>query len=132
MIAVNIKSLILVLAPVFAFPVTGLSEGEESHVGEYTGVVTMQLLPAKIIRINRIIEEPEPGTSYIGEEGILVEVEENPQVMANWSVVRIRYREYPEPKKITYEILSESYEISVSYHAESVEIIGDLSDYISR
>ena len=38
----NIKSLILVLAPVFAFPVTGLSEGEESHVGEYTGVVTMQ------------------------------------------------------------------------------------------
>ena len=132
MIAVNIKSLILVLAPVFAFPVTGLSAGEEHHVEEFTGVVTMQLLPAKVIRVNRIIEEPKPGTSVIGEEGMLVEVEENPQVMANWSVVRVRYREYPQPKKIAYEILSESYEISVSYHAVSVEVIGDLSAYIRQ
>ena len=99
---------------------------------EYTGVVTLQLLPAKVIKVNEIIEDPEPGTSYIGETGILLEVEENPEVMANWSVVTVKYLEFREPKTIRYEILAEQHEISVKYHAVSVEVTGDLSEYISE
>lgn len=56
---------------------------DERSPVDYTGVVTLQLLPAKVIRVNQIIEDPEPGTSYIGDTGILLEVEENPEVMAN-------------------------------------------------
>ena len=99
---------------------------------DFTGVVTLQLLPAKVIRVNQLIEDPEPGTSYIGDTSILLEVEENPEVMTNWSVVTVKYREYEEPKIIRYEILAEEHEISVKYHAVSVEVTGDLSEYISE
>ena len=105
---------------------------DEGSPVEFSGVVTFQLLPANVIRINQIIEDPKPGTSYIGDTGILVEVDENPEVMANWTVVTIRYHEYKEPKIISYEILSEQHEITVKYRAVSVEVTGDLSDYISE
>jgi hypothetical protein len=105
---------------------------EEGSPVEYSGVVTFQLLPAKVIRINEIVEDPEPGTSYIGDTGILVEVEENPEVMANWTVVTVRYLEYEEAKTIRYEILSEQHEITIKYHAVSVEVTGDLSEYITE
>jgi hypothetical protein len=103
---------------------------EEMKLEEYRGVVTFQLLPAKVLKINKIIEHPKPGTSYIGEEGILVEVADNPEVMANWTVVDIKYFKYHEPKIIKYEILSMQKEITVKYHAVSIVIDGDLSKYI--
>lgn len=99
---------------------------------EYTGVVTLQLLPAKVVRVNQIIEDPEPGTGYISETGILIEVDENPEVMANWTVVTVSYLEYRQPKIIKYEILDEQHEITVKYRAISVEVTGDLPDYISE
>ena len=105
---------------------------DSSSPVDFTGVVTLQLLPAKVIRVNQLIEDPEPGTSYIGDTSILLEVEENPEVMTNWSVVTVKYREYEEPKIIRYEILAEEHEISVKYHAVSVEVTGDLSEYISE
>ncbi len=105
---------------------------EEMHLDEYKGVVTFHLIPAKVIKINKIIENPKPGTSYISDDGILVDVEENPNVMANWTVVEIKYFKYHEPKIIKYNILSEQYEITVNHHAVSVAITGDLSRYIEK
>ena len=83
------------------------AKAEEKKLLVYKGVVTFHLLPAKIIKVNEIIENPKPGTSYIGQEGILVELDENPNVMANWTVVKLQYYKYPKPKEIKYEILSE-------------------------
>jgi hypothetical protein len=77
-------------------------------------------------------ENPEPGTSYIGDEGILVEINENVKMMANWTVVRIRYHQYPEPKVISYEILSEEIEITVKYRAVDLNVAGDISTYIKQ
>ena len=105
---------------------------DNSGPAEYSGVVTYQLLPAKVIKINEIVDNPEPGSSYIGENGIVLEVEENPDVMANWTVVTVRYLEYEEPKTVQYGILLEQHEITVNHHAVSVEITGDLSDYIKE
>jgi hypothetical protein len=99
-------------------------------VREFTGVVTFHLVPARVLRVNRIEDHPEPGTSYIGDEGLLVEVEENPDVTANWTVVSIEYVKYDERKTIAYDIMSERHEISVDYRAVRVEVAGDLSDYI--
>lgn len=83
------------------------------------------------MKVNKIIENPKPGTSYIGDEGILVELDENPTVMANWTVVNIKYYKYPTPKTIMYEVLSDHKEIMVNYHAVMIDIDGDLSAYIS-
>jgi hypothetical protein len=126
------KKLIYIFALIFFFLVVEANAGEEMLVQEYSGVVTYHLIPAKVIKINKIIENPKPGTSYIGEEAILVEVEGNPNVMANWTVVRIKYYKYHEPKTIKYEILSEQHEITVNYHAVSVDVTGDLSSYIKE
>jgi len=52
--------------------------------------------------------------------------------MAKWSVVNIKYFKYPEPKIIKYEIFSELKELTVNYHAVSVERDGDLSAYIKQ
>ena len=52
--------------------------------------------------------------------------------MANWTVVNIKYYKYPTPKTIKYEALSEHKEITVNYHAVTVEIDGDLSAYIPQ
>ena len=109
-----------------------ISRSEEINLEEYRGVVTFHLLPAKVMKVNKIIENPKPGTSYIGDEGILVEIDENPNVMANWTVVNLKYYKYPEPKIIRYKLLSEQRQITVHYHAVSVEIDGDLSTYIQR
>jgi hypothetical protein len=108
------------------------SNAEEVELKDFRGVVTAQLLPAKVLKVNQIIPDPKPGTSPIGEKGLLVEVEENPTVMANWTVVKVRYTEYPEPKIIHYKVLSDEYQITVRYHAVSVVIDGDLSAYLEK
>jgi hypothetical protein len=126
------KAPIRIFLAVLTLSATPAPAQEKTHTEEYTGVVTAHLIPAKVIKINKIIENPKPGTSYIGEEGILVEIEENPNIMANWSVVKISYLEYPEPKTIKYEILSEQHEITVKYHAVNIEVTGDLSSYIKE
>lgn len=104
---------------------------EEMKLEKSRGVVTFQLLPANVLKINKIIENPKPGTSYIGDEGILVRVAENPEVMSNWTVVDIEYYKYHKPKTIKDEILSEQKEITVEYHAVSIFKDGDLSQYIN-
>ncbi len=105
---------------------------DEFELNEYRGVVTLYLIPAKIIKINKIIENPKPGTSYIGDESILVEVEEGLDVMANWTVVNIKYYKFKKPKIIKYEIFSKQNEITVNFHAVEVVKDGDLSSYIQE
>ncbi len=105
---------------------------DEFELNEYRGVVTLYLIPAKIIKINKIIENPKSGTSYIGDESILVEVEEGLDVMANWTVVNIKYYKFKKPKIIKYEIFSKQNEITVNFHAVEVVKDGDLSSYIQE
>ena len=126
----NIQIYIFTLLLIFLSTCSVLAE--ETKIEEYRGVVTFHLFPAKVMKVNQIIENPKPGTSYIGEEGILVELDENPNVMANWTVVNIKYYKYPTPKVIKYEILSEQQQIIVNYHVVTVEIDGDLSAYIPQ
>ena len=129
-LVMNMKKLIhLFICTLIPLAVNAAAHAE-MHLHQFTGVVTMHLIPAKVIKINKIIENPKPGTSYIGEESILVEVKENPDVMANWTVVTIKYFEYPDPQTIKYKILSEQYTVTVKYHAKGLEIIGDLSNYL--
>lgn len=123
---INIIILIMTLALAFH------AHAEQSKLQEYRGVVTFHIYPAKVMKINKIIKNPKPGTSYIGEEGILVELDENPKVMANWTIVNLKYYKYPEPKVIEYEIFSEQKKITVNYHAVEVEVDGDLSAYIPQ
>jgi len=52
--------------------------------------------------------------------------------MANWTVVKVKYYKYPEPKKIKYKIFSEEQEVTVKYRSVSLEIKGDLSSYIKE
>lgn len=126
------KRMVYILIMASVWMAGSRASGEEIKLEEYRGVVTYQLLPAKVIKISNIIENPKPGNSYIGNKGILVEVDENPNVMANWSVVNIKYFKYPEPKIIKYEIFSEPKELTVNYHALSVRLDGDLSAYIKQ
>ena len=86
---------------------------EEMKPVNFRGVATGQILPASVLKINKIIENPGPGTSYIGEDSILVDVDVNPEVIANWTVVNVTYIQYHEPKTITYETLSERQAITV-------------------
>ena len=124
--------MIWILSVASVLMIVSIAGSEEIKQEEYRGVVTYQLFPARVIKINNIVENPKPGDSYIGKKGILVEVDENPNVMANWSVVKIKYFKYPEPKIIKYEIFSEQKELTVNYHAVSVELDGDLSAYIKQ
>ena len=126
------KKKLLSIAIAYIFLTTTVSCSEKKNIKEYRGVVTSHLLPAKVMKVNKIIENPKPGTSYISEEGILVEVKENPNVIANWTVVDIKYYRYQKPKVIKYEILTEQKEITVNYHAVSIVIDGDLSKYIQE
>ncbi|NIP29803.1 MAG: hypothetical protein GTN99_02655 [Candidatus Dadabacteria bacterium] len=96
------------------------------------GVITLHNIPAKVIKINEIEENPKPGTSYIGQKYLIVEVGEIPEVMANWTVVKVSYVEYPEPKTIEYELFSEKRKIKVKYHSVGFEITGDLSVYMKE
>ena len=64
-----------------------LASCEEGRPVEYSGVVTFQLLPAKVMKINEIVENPEPGPSHIGHAGLLLVVEQYPAVMATCTVV---------------------------------------------
>lgn len=108
------------------------SYGEEIKYTDYKGVVTFHLMPAKVIRVNKIVANPKPGTSYIGDDGILVEIDENIEMMANWTVVKFRYYQHDTPKVIPYKILSEKKEITVNYHAVDLKVDGDLSSYIKQ
>ena len=68
----------------------------------------------------------------IGEKSILADVDENPDVMANWTVARIKYYKYIAPKTITCKFMSEEHTLTVNYHAVNVEIDGDLSGYTNN
>lgn len=126
------KKIRLILAVTFSF-LPALSHSTETvHLEEYTGVVTFHLIPAKVIKINKIIENPKPGTSHISDDGILFDLEENPGVRANWTVLKIKYFQYQQPKTIKYKILSEDHEIKVNYHAVSITVDGDISKYLEK
>ncbi len=125
------KRFFLIAICLIALSITN-SYAEEKDTKEFRGVVTLLNIPAKVIQVNSIIENPKPGTSYIGEEGIVAEIDEIPGIMANWTIVKVRYYEYPELKIIKYKILSEEYETTVKYHAISVVVVGDLSSYIKQ
>ena len=126
-----IKKIALIVSFTALLFVTNLY-GEEIKYKDYKGVVTFHLIPAKVIKVNKIIENPKPGTSYIGDDGILVEIDENIDMMANWTVVKFRYYQYDEPKSITYKIFSEEKESTVRYHAVDLKVDGDLSSYIKQ
>ena len=123
---------IALIAGCFTFLLITTSQSGEKNLREHEGVVTLHILPAKLIQVNKIIENPQPGTSYIGDEGILVEIDENVEMIANWTVVKIRYYQYPEPKVILYKILSEEIKISVKYRAVDLKMIGDMSSYVKQ
>lgn len=119
------------------FVVTNLAAAalgdDDPALREMRGVVTYHLLPARVMRVNEIVPEPKPGSSVIGERSIVVHMDENPTgVMANWTVVRVQYYEYDEPRTITYELFSEQKELTVDYHAVRVEMDGDLSPYVQQ
>ncbi len=126
------KRIVCILSMASVFILVSSASSEEIKIKKFRGVVTLQLLPAKAIKINNIVENPKPGNSYIGKKSILVEVDENPNVMVNWSVVNIKYYKYPKPKIIKYEIFSEQKQLTVNYHAVSVKLDGDLSAYIKQ
>jgi len=122
------KNLVVIISLLF---VSTIVHGEERALKEFRGVVTLHLLPAKVIQVNELIENPEPDTSYIGSDGILVDLDENPDVTANWSIVTIKYYQYEEPKPIRFSISAdEDNLITVNYHAVDVKVEGDLSKYI--
>lgn len=110
----------------------GLSLGAEPDQKSFRGVVTYYLIPAKVMRVNEIIEEPKTGTSYIGEEGILVELQQNVDVQANWTVVIIEYDKYQKPQTLSYEMFEKQREITVEYYATNVTVDGDISEYITQ
>lgn len=111
--------------------VSTIARGEERALKEFRGVVTLHLLPARVMQINELIENPEPGTSYIGSDGILFDLDENPDVTANWSIVTVKYYQYEEPKPIRFSISADEDDlITVNYHAVDVVVEGDLSKYI--
>jgi len=112
--------------------VIGVSHGAEPEVKNFRGVVTYYLIPAKVMQVKAIVKDPEPGTSHIGDEGIVVEVERNLDVRANWTVVDIEYYEYEEPKTINYKLIDKDRKVTVKYRAESVVIDGDISEYIEE
>lgn len=125
----NIRVLVAAASAVF---VIGASHGAEPEMKRFRGVVTYHLIPAKVMKVNQIIEDPEPGTSYIGEEGIVLELEANEDLRANWTVVDVEYYRYEEPKIIKYELFGEEHEMTVNYHAERVVVDGDISEYIEE
>jgi len=127
-----LKNELVFLAATAALLVIGVSYGAEPEKNTFLGVVTYHLIPAKVMRVNEIVKDPEPGTSYIGDEGILVELDRDIDVRANWTVVEVEYYEYDEPKTIKYELLGEEHEITVNYHAVSVNVDGDISEHVEE
>lgn len=104
--------------------------GGEPETRTFRGVVTLHLIPAGVMRVNRIVEDPEPGSSYIGDDSILVEIGEDLDVTSNSTVVDVEFREYPEPKVIDYEVFGDAYQVEVEYRALDVQVDGDISQYI--
>lgn len=124
------KKQLVLFAAAAALLAIGVGYGAELETNNFRGVVTYYLIPAKVMRVNEIVEDPEPGTSYIGDEGILVELDSDIDVRANWSVVEVEYYEYEKPKVIQYELFEEQHEVTVNHHAVRVSIDGDISEYI--
>lgn len=106
--------------------------GDEPETRTFRGVVTLHLIPARVMRVNGIVEDPAPGSSYIGDDSILVEIGENLDVTANSTVVDVEYLEYPEPKVIDYEVFGDAYRVEVEYRALEVHVDGDISQYIRQ
>jgi hypothetical protein len=127
-----VKKVCMLLAASTVLSIVGTSQGAEPEVKHFRGVVTYHLIPAKVLRVNEIVGDPEPGTSYIGKEGLLVEFEGKLDVMANWSVVDVAYYKYEQPKTIHYKVFGKDYKVTVSYHAQSVIVDGDISRYIKQ
>ena len=127
-----LKDVFALLAVTSALLFAEMSQGMEPEVKKLRGVVTYHLIPAKIMRVNEIVKNPEPGTSYIGSDGILIEYEGNLDVMANWSVVDVEFFRYERPKTIRYNLFGEQHEVDVDYHAKSVVVDGDVSQYIEQ
>lgn len=127
-----LKKELVLLAAAAALLVVNVSYGEEPGESSFRGVVTYYLIPAKVMRVNEFVKDPEPGASYIGDEGILVQLDEDVDVRANWTVVEVEYYEYEEPKTVQYELLGDEHEITVKYHAVSVVVDGDISEYMEE
>lgn len=127
-----LKKELFFLAAAATLLVIGVSYGAEPEANNFRGVVTYHLVPAKVMRVNEIVKNPEPGTSYIGDEGILVKLDRDMDVRANSTVVEVEYYEYDEPKTVQYELLGEEHEITVNYHAVRVVVDGDISEYIQE
>lgn len=122
----------VVPAVIAAALVAGAGAGAADEVRTFRGVVTYHLIPAKVMRVNEIIEDPEPGTSYIGDKSITVAFDGEVDVQANFTVVDVEYREYDRPRTISYELLGETYQVTVEHHAESVVVDGDISQYVAE
>lgn len=50
---------IIVIACIFVS--LSASYSEEMHIKEFSGVVTLHMITAKVIKFNKIIENPEPA-----------------------------------------------------------------------
>lgn len=120
------------LVAITALMVSGASHGTEPDSENFRGVVTYHLIPANVMRVNEIVEDPEPGASHIGDKGILLEIEGDLDPRANWTVVEVEYLEYPEPKTIQYELFEEEHEIKVNFRALNVAVEGNISEYIEE
>lgn len=127
-----VKKQLAFLVATSALLVGSAIHGAEPDSEYFKGVVTYHLIPAKVMRVNEIVEDPEPGTSYIGDNGILLEIDRDMDLRANWTVVEVEYHEYQEPKTIQYELFGEEHEITVNFHALSVAVDGDISEYIEE
>ncbi len=120
------------LVCIISFLISFNAYSQETEYTDYKGVVTLYVIPGKFMRVNKIIENPKPGTSYIGEENLLVEFDNSFEVMSNWTVVTFKYSEYSTPKIIKYTIFDEEKEIIVKYHAVDIKAAGDLSAYTTQ
>ena len=119
-----------VLALCLACLLSSAAPGLGGELQEFIGVVPLRLKPAPVVRVNEIVPDPAPGSSYIGKESVLVQVPGNPDLQANWAVVEIEYTRYPEPKTIRYRIGSEEQEITVRHRAEELRVTGNLKDHL--
>lgn len=123
---------LLTSAAAVALTLGSTAYGGDAGTRTFRGVVTYYLIPAKVMRVNRIVTNPEPGSSYIGDDSILVAMDENMDVRANWTVVDVEYRQYPEPRVIEYELFSEKHRIEVKYQSVQIDIKGNISEYIPQ
>lgn len=126
------KTIAFVIAAIAGLVLVGIDHGAKADGDRFKGVVTYHLIPAKMMRVNEIVEDPQPGSSYIGDKGMLFEIDQNMDLRANWTIVQVQYHEYQEPKTIQYELFGEKHEVAVHYRAINVIVDGNISDYIQE